>query len=599
MPFDAPAGSLKKLYGTISKVEDNPDGTITVYGIASSNSRDGAGEIVHSDAMKAALPDYSKFPALREMHQSIAAGRVVEADVDEDGITNIAALVVDPTAILKVKTGVYAGFSIGGKVTKRDSADRTIITGLRLVEISLVDSPCNPDASISMWKAAMTDFIPPSADVVARAKTLAKAAGTAQFRDFLFEAREELISEEILKVADAEAEAAPEVVAEVVEPDKEAAAEAETVVEAPAAEVVEETADKAADPDEDDGAGEGAVEDVVAAAEAPKEAAETVEGADQAPDAADALAQALAAAGDAAKAAAAPVEVPEAVVETPLREDFEKFAKGLKGIGVGPKEGADVAKVGDFEVPADVAKSLYSVSRFADLLQSLCYLHSSVSCENDGDDSTVAADLGTKIKELGALLVTYASEEVAELVSMVGGGEPVVEVIYCGEDVECAQAVVDATKADEPLMEKAATAVAARAAPEVEKVEGPTVEELTAENERLTKALADAPEAVVKITADFTEVVDALKAEVADLQKRFNDEPLPPKTAGPLATVSKAADSTGQGNGGGPGGPSLNGADVTKYLDSLSEEERGMILVKAALQQPRAISVRRTGPAAE
>jgi phage head maturation protease len=157
---------LFKLFGSIQKIDDNDDGTITVHGIASSEARDGAGEIVQAEAMREALPDYSRFPALREMHQPMAAGKVTEAEVDDDGVTHIAALVVDPIAIVKVKTGVYGGFSIGGKVHEARSNDRSIITKLRLVEISLVDSPCNPDAVLSMWKAdTMTDFKPASEDV--------------------------------------------------------------------------------------------------------------------------------------------------------------------------------------------------------------------------------------------------------------------------------------------------------------------------------------------------------------------------------------------------------------------------------------------------
>jgi hypothetical protein len=87
---------LFRLFGTIAKVEEQDDGTIKVFGIASSGSRDAAGEIVLPDAMKTALPDYSLFPALREMHQPLAAGKVLEADVDDEGTTNIIAHVVDP-----------------------------------------------------------------------------------------------------------------------------------------------------------------------------------------------------------------------------------------------------------------------------------------------------------------------------------------------------------------------------------------------------------------------------------------------------------------------------------------------------------------------
>jgi hypothetical protein len=65
-----------------------------------------------------------KFPALREMHQPLAAGKTIAADVAEDGCTYITAKVVDPVAIKKVKEGVYAGFSIGG-TSPRAGAPRT------------------------------------------------------------------------------------------------------------------------------------------------------------------------------------------------------------------------------------------------------------------------------------------------------------------------------------------------------------------------------------------------------------------------------------------------------------------------------------------
>jgi phage head maturation protease len=180
-------------FGAITKVEDQDDGSIKVWGVASSETRDQQGETITAAAMKAALPDYGRFPALREMHEPSAAGRVVEAEVDDHGITQICAHVVDPLAITKVRAGVYAGFSIGGKVLKRDSADRSVITALKLVEISLVDSPCNPDAVINMWKADM-DYVPSGDEVVAKARELAEDAGSRRYKDFLFKARERLIA---------------------------------------------------------------------------------------------------------------------------------------------------------------------------------------------------------------------------------------------------------------------------------------------------------------------------------------------------------------------------------------------------------------------
>ena len=67
-----------KLYADIAKTEEQDDGTIKVWGWASTGAVDSDGEIITPDAMKAALPDYMKFGAVREMHQSKAAGTAIE-----------------------------------------------------------------------------------------------------------------------------------------------------------------------------------------------------------------------------------------------------------------------------------------------------------------------------------------------------------------------------------------------------------------------------------------------------------------------------------------------------------------------------------------
>jgi len=142
-----------RLYGAIQKVEPQADGTVRVHGIASSEVTDDQGEIVRADAMRAAIPDYMHFPALREMHQLSAAGTTLEAEVGDDGATRIVAHVVDPVAVAKVRNQVYRGFSIGGRVTQREAGNPKIITGLVLNEISLVDRPANPEAVFDCWKA--------------------------------------------------------------------------------------------------------------------------------------------------------------------------------------------------------------------------------------------------------------------------------------------------------------------------------------------------------------------------------------------------------------------------------------------------------------
>ena len=142
-----------KLYAEIAKMEAQDDGTVKVWGYASSEAVDSDGEIIAAEAMKAAIPDYMKFGAVREMHGSNAAGTAIEINVEDDGRTFFGAHIVDPVAVTKVKTGVYKGFSIGGSVTARDELNKSQITGLKLTEISLVDRPANPDAVFTCFKA--------------------------------------------------------------------------------------------------------------------------------------------------------------------------------------------------------------------------------------------------------------------------------------------------------------------------------------------------------------------------------------------------------------------------------------------------------------
>ena len=163
-----------KLFATFTKVDEQDDGTVMVEGIASTETVDAQGEIVKASAMEAALPDYMRHGsgALREMHQPLAAGTAIASVAD--GITTVKAHVVDPVAVKKVLAKVYKGLSIGGKVTSRDSVDKTIITGLSLCEISLVDRPANPDAVLTMWKA---DGIEADEDVAKSFYDVANLAG--------------------------------------------------------------------------------------------------------------------------------------------------------------------------------------------------------------------------------------------------------------------------------------------------------------------------------------------------------------------------------------------------------------------------------------
>ncbi len=143
------------IFGSLSKVDHDHDGTLRVCGWASSEAVDSDGEIVTADAIAKALPEFMTFANLREMHQPRAAGVVEDARMIDHKLW-IEAKIVDPIAIKKVQTGVYKGFSIAGRVLKRAADNLKKVTALRLTEISLVDRPANPDAVFVLAKAEGT-----------------------------------------------------------------------------------------------------------------------------------------------------------------------------------------------------------------------------------------------------------------------------------------------------------------------------------------------------------------------------------------------------------------------------------------------------------
>ena len=129
----------------IAKVDDEER---MVYGFASTPDLDTDGEIIKTEALEKALPDYLQFPTIREMHQAKAIGTTKQADISKEGLY-IGAKIVSDDAWKLVKEGVYKAFSIGGNVIKRVG---NIIQELDLIEISLVDVPANKAAVIEVWK---------------------------------------------------------------------------------------------------------------------------------------------------------------------------------------------------------------------------------------------------------------------------------------------------------------------------------------------------------------------------------------------------------------------------------------------------------------
>lgn len=167
---------MPKYYAEINKVDADQR---LVYGYASTEALDSQGEVVKVDAIKDALDDYMKFANIREMHQPSAVGIAEFAKADDKGLY-LCAKVVDDGAWDKVKAGVYKGFSIGGRALAKTGG---VISKMRLMEISLVDRPANPECMIEMFKRDASDgtippFIAKSMYNVAELATLIASLGS-------------------------------------------------------------------------------------------------------------------------------------------------------------------------------------------------------------------------------------------------------------------------------------------------------------------------------------------------------------------------------------------------------------------------------------
>lgn len=137
-----------------------------VMGIASSDLPDDQGgvwkgqryhaDIVDAAAMRDALAEYGG--AICEMHdEDTDAGDALDIRVGDDGRTHLIAKIRNQSAWSKVISGLYNGFSIGGKCLEAHLVEvggklYRRITKLRLDEISLVDKPAHPDAAILITK---------------------------------------------------------------------------------------------------------------------------------------------------------------------------------------------------------------------------------------------------------------------------------------------------------------------------------------------------------------------------------------------------------------------------------------------------------------
>lgn len=143
-------------YAEILKYDKNDDGTLTVYGKATSDDLDIDQQICDNDWLSRAMPEWFKSGGnIREQHSSIAAGVATEYEEKKDGYY-VTAKVVDPVSVRKVEHKVLKGFSIGIKgpriVRDNKAANGRIVDG-QIVEVSLVDRPANPTCQLVLAKS--------------------------------------------------------------------------------------------------------------------------------------------------------------------------------------------------------------------------------------------------------------------------------------------------------------------------------------------------------------------------------------------------------------------------------------------------------------
>lgn len=149
--------SITHVYaGDIVKTTTTEDGDLLVYGKATGPDLDLDEQRCDPEWLKSAMPGWAQWANIREQHSAIAAGVGVETVQDGDD-WYVKSLVVDAGSRAKVEKGVLKGYSIGikgARVVKDASAPGGRIVGGEIVEISLVDRPCNPTATMAIAKSA-------------------------------------------------------------------------------------------------------------------------------------------------------------------------------------------------------------------------------------------------------------------------------------------------------------------------------------------------------------------------------------------------------------------------------------------------------------
>jgi phage head maturation protease len=192
-------------WAPITKSEKQNDGTVVVYGPAASSALDRDHQRLDDAWLDEAMPQWmAEGGNVREQHDAKrAVGVGIGLSKGDDGAHYIAAHIVDPVAVKKVETGVLKGFSVGIKAPRvemgKAEAPNGLVTAGSIVEISVVDRPCNPTTLFEIAKADGAEDLALVEDAQVVEKSDAEAFGLPQE---LYERLATPVKEALARLAD-------------------------------------------------------------------------------------------------------------------------------------------------------------------------------------------------------------------------------------------------------------------------------------------------------------------------------------------------------------------------------------------------------------
>lgn len=139
----------------VKKAEDDPNVRI-VYGCVSDTSIDMAKQRCDQEWLRKSLTSwFNDWGNIREMHKDVAVGTAVSLTEESPGTWFLTSKIVDEHAVRFLDEGIYKGYSIHAmwpKFRSDPTAPMGLIIGGDIVEVSLVDRPCNNNAKIAVVK---------------------------------------------------------------------------------------------------------------------------------------------------------------------------------------------------------------------------------------------------------------------------------------------------------------------------------------------------------------------------------------------------------------------------------------------------------------